>query len=43
MSYYTGTVDGDRFDLTVVLTDSAQVIGIFEMQRDSDGVIRRCL
>lgn len=40
---YTGTVGGDRFDLTVVLTDSAQTIGTFEMQRDSDGVIRRCL
>lgn len=40
---YSGTVDGDRMDLTVTLTDSAQVVGTFELARGSEGQIVRCL
>jgi hypothetical protein len=40
---YSGTVDGDRMDLTVTLTDSAQAIGPFTLQRGSEGQILRCL
>ena len=40
---YRGTVDGDRMDLTVTLTDSAQVVGTFELARGSEGQIVRCL
>lgn len=40
---YRGTVDGDRMDLTVTLTDSAQVIGEFTLQRGSEGQPVRCL
>ena len=40
---YSGTVDGDRMDLTVTLTDSAQVVGTYELERGSDGQIVRCL
>ncbi len=40
---YSGTIDGDRMDLTVTLTDSAQVIGEFTLQRGSEGQILRCL
>ena len=29
--------------LTVTLTDSAQVIGTFELRRGSTGELRRCL
>ena len=40
---YDGTVDGDRMSLTVTLSDSAQVIGTFQLQRGSDGQLMRCL
>lgn len=40
---YSGTVDGDRMDLTVTLTDSAQILGTYELERGSDGQIVRCL
>ena len=40
---YDGTVDGDLMSLTVTLSDSAQVIGTFLLQRDSDGNLFRCL
>jgi len=40
---YDGTVDGDQMSLTVTLSDSAQVIGTFQLQRGSDGQLMRCL
>ncbi len=40
---YTGTVEGNRLHLTVVLTDSAQVVGTFDLDRDSEGSVFRCL
>ena len=40
---YDGTVDGDRMSLTVTLSDSAQVIGTFQLQRGSVGQLTRCL
>ena len=40
---YDGTIDGDRMQLTVTLTDSAQVVGSFDLRRGADGQIVRCL
>ena len=40
---YEGTLDGDRMQLTVTLTDSAQVVGRFDLRRGADGQIVRCL
>jgi len=40
---YTGTVSGNRMDLTVTLTDSAQLVGTFELEQGSQGQIVRCL
>jgi hypothetical protein len=40
---YQGTIDGDRMQLTVTLTDSAQVVGTFDLRRGADGQIVRCL
>lgn len=40
---YTGTVKDDRMSLTVTLSDSAQVVGTFELVYGSDGQIVRCL
>ena len=40
---YSGTVDGDRMDLTVTLTDSAQIVGTYKLERGGDGQIVRCL
>jgi hypothetical protein len=40
---YDGTVAGDFMSLTVTLSDSAQVIGTFQLQRGSDGQLTRCL
>ena len=40
---YDGTVEGDNMSLTVTLSDSAQVIGTFQLQRGSDGQLVRCL
>jgi len=39
---YEGTIDGDRMQLTVTLTDSAQVVGTFDLRRGADGQIFRC-
>ncbi len=40
---YEGMIDGDRMRLTVTLTDSARVVGTFDLERGSDGQIVRCL
>ena len=40
---YSGTIKDDRMSLTVTLSDSAQVIGTFELVHGSDGKIVRCL
>jgi hypothetical protein len=40
---YEGTIDDDRMRLTVTLTDSAQVVGTFDLERGSEGQIVRCL
>lgn len=40
---YEGTIDDDRMQLTVTLTDSAQVVGTFDLLRDGEGQIVRCL
>lgn len=40
---YRGHVRGDFMTLTVTLTDSAQVLGTFELQRGRAGLLRRCL
>ena len=40
---YDGMVEDDRMSLTVTLSDSAQVIGTFQLQRGSDGQLMRCL
>lgn len=40
---YEGTIDDDRMQLTVTLTDSAQVVGTFDLRRDDEGQIVRCL
>jgi len=40
---YDGMVEDDRMSLTVTLSDSAQVIGTFQLQRGSDGQLVRCL
>jgi hypothetical protein len=40
---YEGTIDDDFMQLTVTLTDSAQVVGSFDLRRDADGQIVRCL
>jgi hypothetical protein len=40
---YSGTIQDDRMSLTVTLSDSAQVVGTFELVRGSDGQVLRCL
>jgi hypothetical protein len=40
---YDGTVDGDDMTLTVTLSDSAQIVGTYQLQRGSEGQIYRCL
>ena len=40
---YLGAVRGARMTLTVTLTDSAQVLGPFELRRGEAGQLRRCL
>jgi hypothetical protein len=40
---YEGTIDDDSMRLTVTLTDSAQVVGTFELRRGAEGQIVRCL
>ncbi|MEJ2548038.1 MAG: hypothetical protein P8125_09500 [Gemmatimonadota bacterium] len=40
---YEGTIDEDRMRLTVTLTDSAQVVGTFDLRRGDEGQIFRCL
>ncbi|MCL7991292.1 MAG: hypothetical protein M8840_09130 [marine benthic group bacterium] len=40
---YEGMIDDDRMQLTVTLTDSAQVVGTFDLRRGADGQIVRCL
>jgi hypothetical protein len=40
---YTGTVRDDRMSLTVTLSDSAQVVGTFDLVHGSDGQLLRCL
>ena len=40
---YAGVVRGDRMTLTVTLTDSAQVVGTFDLQRGEAGRVFRCL
>ncbi|MDQ8154788.1 MAG: hypothetical protein P3B98_09000 [Gemmatimonadota bacterium] len=40
---YTGRVSGDRLTLTVVMTDSAQTVGTFELVRGRSARVFKCL
>lgn len=40
---YRGVVRGDLMTLTVTLTDSAQVVGTYELRRGGTGRLHRCL
>lgn len=40
---YTGTVKDDRMSLTVTFSDSAQVVGTFDLVHGNEGQILRCL
>ncbi len=40
---YTGRVDGDRLELTVVMTDSSVVVGTFELTRGRSPRVFKCL
>jgi hypothetical protein len=40
---YSGIVQGDHMSLTVTLTDSAQLVGTFELDKGSSGQVFRCL
>jgi len=40
---YTGRVDGDLLELTVVMTDSNAVVGTFQMTRGRSAHVVKCL
>ena len=39
---YEGRVSGERLNLTVTLTETAQTIGTYTLTRGSEGRIRKC-
>jgi hypothetical protein len=40
---YTGRVRGDQLTLTVIMTDSAQMVGTFELVRGRSARVFKCL
>jgi hypothetical protein len=40
---YSAVIDGDRMALTVTLTDSAQVLGPFQLRHGRNGSVFKCV